>query len=314
MTQSKKHVAVLMGGWSAEREVSLISGGAVCKALDELGHNVTAIDVQRDVNGILRALTPRPDIVFNALHGRGGEDGVIQGLLDLLGLPYTHSGVLASAVAMDKPTAKKVVSQAGVRCPEGFVVTRQEILEKGYPLPPPFVVKPTNEGSSVGVKIIQNADDLKTIEEDSWIFGNEVLIERFIPGHELTVALLGGKNGVRALAVTELRPHAGFYDYTAKYTDGMTDHLLPAPLPEEIYQEALRMAEAGYRAIKCQGAARVDFRWDDSLSGSTGLYFLEINTQPGLTPLSLVPEQAAHENMSFNDLIAWMLENPICPA
>lgn len=315
---TKKHVAVLMGGWSAEREVSLVSGAAVCKALEELGHRVTAIDVQRDATGILQGLTKqaggRPDIVFNALHGRGGEDGTIQGLLEFVGIPYTHSGVVASAIAMDKPLMKCVVAPAGVRCAEGRVVTREEIAKKGYPFPPPFVIKPTNEGSSVGVKIVQQGDNLAVVDEDSWIYGESALIEKYVPGHELTVALLGGKGKVRALAVTELRPKQNFYDYTAKYTGGVTEHLLPAPIPAEVYDACLRMSEAAYTAIGCQGAARVDLRWDDTMPGTTGLYFLELNTQPGFTPLSLVPEQAAYIDMSFNELVAWILEHPTCPA
>ncbi|MDD3289066.1 MAG: D-alanine--D-alanine ligase [Alphaproteobacteria bacterium] len=320
MTSSKKtHVAVLMGGWSSEREISLISGAAVCKALEEIGHRVTAIDVQRDANGIVQSLTKmvggKPDVVFNALHGRGGEDGTIQGLLEFVGIPYTHSGVMASALAMDKPLTKIIVHQAGVRCAEGCVISRKDILTDGYPFSPPFVIKPTNEGSSVGVKIILDGDNLGKIEEDSWIFGDEVLVEKYIPGHELTVAVLGDSRKVRALAVTELKPRGhDFYDYTAKYTGGVTDHLLPAPIPEDIYKEAMSMAEKAYNALKCCGAARVDIRWDDKMPGSTGLHFLEINTQPGLTPLSLLPEQAAHVGMTFPKLVTWILEHSICPA
>jgi D-alanine-D-alanine ligase len=278
---------------------------------------VTPIDVTHDPFQLIEALTPKtgkPDIVFNALHGRGGEDGTIQGLLEFVGIPYTHSGVAASAVAMDKPLAKRAVSQVGVRCAEGVVVTREDIARDGYPLPPPFVIKPPNEGSSVGVRIVQKGDNLDIADAKNWSYGDEVMIEKFIPGHELTVALLGDKSKVRALAVTELRPHQGFYDYAAKYTDGKTDHLLPAPIPAEIYDAALKMSEKAYLALGCQGAARVDIRWDDTMPGLTGLHFLELNTQPGLTPLSLVPEQAKYLNMSFNQLIEWMLENPTCPA
>lgn len=317
MTKPKKHVAVLMGGWSAEREVSLVSGGAVCKALGELGHTFTAIDVQRDITGIIQALTMqagnKPDVIFNALHGRGGEDGTIQGLLEFIGIPYSHSGVMASAIAMDKPLMKSIVSQAGVSCAEGRVVSRQEIIDNGYPLPPPFVIKPTNEGSSVGVKIVHQGDNLEIVEEDSWIFGDQVLIEKFIPGHELTVAVMGGKTEARALAVTELRTSHDFYDYTAKYTDGITTHLIPAPVPADIYEASLRLAETCYKVIGCNGLARVDFRWDDTMPGTTGLYFLELNTQPGFTPLSLSPEQAAYVGMSFAELVDWIIEHPKCP-
>ncbi len=320
MPPTKKKVAVLMGGWSAEREVSLISGGAACKALQELGHEVLAIDVQRDPLGIVQTLTlqstGKPDVIFNALHGRVGEDGTIQGLLEFIGIPYTHSGVLASAIAMDKPMMKIVASQAGVRCPQGVVVTREAIVQDGYPMKPPFVIKPTNEGSSVGVRLVASEEDLQKIEEDGWIYGDTVLIETFIAGHELTVAVLGHEHEAKALAVTELRPKGGhaFYDYTAKYSSGETDHLLPAPIPQEIYDEALRLAVLAYRAAGCQGAARADFRWDDAQKGTEGLYFLEINTQPGMTPLSLLPEQAQYAGMTFNDLIQWMVDHPTCPA
>lgn len=319
MTAKKsKFVAVLMGGWSAEREVSLVSGAAVCKALEELGHRYLAIDVQRDVQGIVQALTMqaagKPDIVFNALHGRGGEDGCIQGLLEFIGIPYTHSPVLASAVAMDKPLMKQVVMQHGVRCADGRVITRDDIVQHGYPLPPPFVIKPTNEGSSVGVKIVHQGDNLDIVEEDSWIYGNEVLIEKFIPGRELTVGLMGNRQSVKAMAVTELRPSQDFYDYTAKYTGGVTQHILPAPVPLDVYQACLQMAETAYQAIGCNGIARIDIRWDDSQPGTKGLHFLELNTQPGFTPLSLVPEQAAYLGMSFADLVAWIIEHPVCPA
>lgn len=318
MSSAHKKVAVLMGGWSAEREVSLVSGAAICKALEERGHQVMPIDVQRDLTGLIQALTMspsgKPDIVFNALHGRGGEDGCIQGVLEYLGIPYTHSGVLASAVAMDKPMTKQVVSAVGVRCAEGKVVTRAEILAKGYPLPPPFVIKPTNEGSSVGVRIVHNGDNLADVEEDSWIYGAEVLVERFIPGRELTVGLMGNKQHVKAMAVTELRPHTEFYDYQAKYTDGVTEHIIPAPVPDSVTQAALQQAERAYQALGCHGVARVDFRYDESQPEAEGLYFLEINTQPGFTPLSLVPEQAKYLGMSFADIVIWILEHPLCPA
>jgi len=319
MTQSKKKVAVLMGGWSSEREVSLVSGGAVCKALQELGHDVRAVDVQRDAAGLVQALTQqvggKPDIIFNALHGRMGEDGTVQGVLEFIGIPYTHSGVLASAIAMDKPTMKNVAVAHGVPCAEGVVVTRDDILAKGYPLKPPFVIKPTNEGSSVGVRIVKTEAQQHTIEEDGWIYGTRVLIEAFVPGRELTVSVLGDSKNAKALAVTELRPRTqDFYDYTAKYSSGQTDHLLPAPVPDDLAAEAKRLSEIVYRAAGCQGAARADFRWDETKPGVEGLIFLELNTQPGLTPLSLLPEQAAFVGMSFTDLMTWILDHPTCPA
>lgn len=319
MTKTSKKVAVLMGGWTSEREVSLVSGGAVCKALKELGHDVIAIDVQRDALGLLQSLTQqasgKPDIIFNAMHGRIGEDGTIQGFLDIIGIPYTHSGVLASAIAMDKPLMKVAAQSVGVPCPEGKTVTREEILKSGYPMDVPFVIKPTNEGSSVGVRLVKTKEDIDKIEEDGWIYGSQVMIEKFIPGRELTVAVLGDGKKAKALAVTELRPrHQEFYDYTAKYTDGQTDHLIPAPIPDDITAEVMRLSVLSYKCIGCNGAARSDFRWDDTQKGTSGLYFLEINTQPGLTPLSLLPEQAQYTGMSFNDLIAWILEHPVWPA
>lgn len=311
----KKHVAVLMGGWSAERDVSLVSGKAVCTALTELGHRVTSIDVTKDITTLLRPLTDsnnKPDVVFNALHGTGGEDGVIQGLLEIIGIPYTHSGVTSSALAMDKPLTKLTVEKYGVRCAEGKVVTRYELKRDGYPMQPPFVVKPPAEGSSVGVRIVHQGDNLDFVDSD-WAYGDSVLVEKFIPGRELTVALLGEKGVARALAVTELRPYEGFYDYKAKYTDGKTEHLLPAPVPADVYDACLKMGEKAYYALNCQGAARIDIRWDDTKPGTSGLYFLELNTQPGLTPLSLVPEQAAYLNMPFNELISWMIDHPTRP-
>jgi D-alanine-D-alanine ligase len=317
MAKAKK-VAVLMGGWSSEREISLISGAAVCKALTELGHTPMPIDVQRDLPGLVQALTMsplgKPDMVFNALHGRWGEDGCVQGVLEFLGVPYTHSGVLASAVAMDKPMTKLVVAAAGVRCAESHVVSHRDIVAHGYPMAPPFVIKPPNEGSSVGVRIVRNAKDLSEIQEDSWIYGEEVMIERYIQGRELTVALIGTAQSVKGMAVTELRPRADFYDYQAKYTDGITDHLIPAPIADEIAKDVIRQSEIAYRALGCNGIARTDFRYDDSLPSTEGLVFLEINTQPGFTPLSLVPEQAHYLGISFNALVARILEQSLCPA
>ncbi|HBM90806.1 MAG TPA: D-alanine--D-alanine ligase, partial [Rhodospirillaceae bacterium] len=272
MTKSPKKVAVLIGGWNAEREVSLISGASVCKALEALGHEVLAIDVQHDAQGLIGQLTQqaggKPSIIFNALHGRIGEDGTMQGFLDIIGIPYTHSGVLASAIAMDKPLMKSVVSGVGVPCPEGKTVSREDIIKNGYPMEPPFVIKPTNEGSSVGVRLVKTKDNISEIEEDGWIYGDKVLIEKYISGHELTVAVLTHKDEAKALTVTELRPrHQEFYDYTAKYTDDQTDHLIPAPIPEEIAAEAMRLAALSCQTIGCNGAARVDFRWDDTKEG-----------------------------------------------
>ena len=304
-----KRVALLMGGRSAEREVSLVSGAACAKGLREKGYDVDVIDVGQDLGALLAALDPKPDVVFNALHGRYGEDGRVQGLLDLLGLPYTHSGVLASALAMDKPLAKQVFGAVGLRCPEGKVISIDR-LAKADPMPRPFVVKPTAEGSSVGVRIVREGDNLPPLGSSGWHFGDEVLVERYIPGRELTVAVMGGE----ALAVTELRPHAGFYDYEAKYTEGKTDHIVPAPVSAAVGEAAKNMAVTAHAALGCRGVTRCDFRYDDSRKGLDGLYLLEINTQPGMTPLSLVPEQAAHRGIDFPDLVAWMVEHAQCDA
>ncbi len=304
-----KRVAVLMGGRSAEREVSLVSGAACVEGLRQKGYDAFGVDVGTDMDDLLRALEPRPDAVFNALHGRFGEDGRIQGLLDLLGLPYTHSGVLASALAMDKPLAKQVFAAVGLKSPEGKVLPVDALL-KGDPFPRPYVAKPAAEGSSVGVRIVRNGDNLPPLGSEHWPFGSEVLVERYIPGRELTVAVMGE----RALGVTELRPHAGFYDYEAKYTAGKTDHLIPAPVPDAVAEAAKSMALAAHAVLGCRGVTRSDFRYDDSRPGVDGLYLLEINTQPGMTPLSLVPEQAAYCGISFPDLVAWMVENAACDA
>lgn len=302
-----KHVAVLMGGWSAEREVSLVSGAACAKALGEAGYRVKEIIVERDLKKLMSALEPAPDAVFNALHGRWGEDGCIQGVLDILGIPYTHSGVLASALAMSKPMAKRLFQSIGIPVAEGKVVSRDAVLA-GDVMPRPYVVKPTAEGSSVGVRIVKEGDNALPFEREAWPYGDEVLVERYIPGRELTVSVRGDK----ALAVTELRPHQGFYDYVAKYTDGKTTHLVPAPVAADVTQACMDYAERAHRVIGCRGVSRADFRYDDTKSAKEGLFLLEINTQPGMTPLSLVPEQAAYLGMSFAELVSWMVENAAC--
>lgn len=292
---SAKHVAVLMGGWSAEREVSLSSGKACAKALRELGHRVTEIDMQRDIAQVL--IKTKPDVVFNALHGRYGEDGCVQGLLELMQIPYTHSGVLASAVAMDKPMARQIFAQAGITCAKGMVVSREAML-KGDPMRRPYVVKPTNEGSSVGVKLVFENDDF-SFTKDNWPYGETVLVEAYIEGREITVAVLNGK----ALGVTEIRPKSGFYDYANKYTDGKTEHLCPAPLSDAEASMVKAIAEKAHAALGCRGLSRSDFRYD----GET-FYILEINTQPGMTALSLSPEIAAHAGISFNALVEKLVE------
>ena len=304
-----KHVAVLMGGWSAEREVSLESGQAVAKALAGRGYAVEMVDAGHDVAATLAALEPRPDAVFNALHGRWGEDGNIQGVLNILDLPYTHSGLLASAMAMDKVVAKRLFAAVGITCPEGFVVDLDRALS-GRVMDPPYVIKPINEGSSVGVHMVMEGDNHPALDRAAWSFGDQVLVERFIPGRELTVAVMGD----RPLGVTELRPHQGFYDYEAKYTDGKTSHLCPAPLPDNISRLAMDAALDAHRALGCRGVSRADLRYDDSEGESGKLYLLEVNTQPGMTPLSLVPEQAAHRGIDFGALVSWMVEAAQCDA
>jgi len=304
-----KHVAVLMGGWSAEREVSLNSGAAVVKALRGLGHSVTAIDVQRDIAQLLTRLFPRPDVVFNALHGRFGEDGCIQGILNILDLPYTHSGLLASALAMDKPSAKKIFAQVGIPIAESVVVGRAALLA-GDPLPRPYVVKPANEGSSVGVRIVGVGDNARPFEAESWPYGETVMVERYVAGREITVAVMGD----RALGALEIRPRQGFYDYTNKYTDGKADHLMPAPLPPALYAEACRLALLAHQALGCRGVSRADLRYDDTQGEPGRLVMLEINTQPGMTSLSLVPEIAAHCGIPFPELVEWMIREARCDA
>ena len=307
-----RHVAVLMGGFSAEREVSLVSGKACIDALREAGYRVTAIDVQRDLRQLLDQLLPqggeRPEVVFNALHGRYGEDGCVQGVLEIAGLPYTHSGVMASAVAMDKEVAKRVFQAAGLRMPEGMIVHRS-FFAAGHPMPPPYVVKPIAEGSSVGVIIVREGANVSAPDLSKWTYGDQVMVERYIPGRALTVAVMGD----RPLAVTELRPTRGFYDYEAKYTDGVTNHIVPADVAAPVAQEAMRVALEAHRVLGCRGVSRCDFRFDDRQPGIEGLYLLEINTQPGMTPLSLVPEQAKHIGISFPDLVSWMVEQALCP-
>ena len=297
-----RHVAVLMGGWSAEREVSLVSGAAVAKALKKTGCRVTPIDVQRDMGSLMTRLYPRPDAVFNALHGRYGEDGCVQGLLNILDIPYTHSGLLASALAMDKPMAKRLFAAAGIPVAEHRIVRRDDVV-RGDVMARPYVVKSLNEGSSVGVTIVLEGDNAPPFTDADWPFGEEVMVERFVPGKELTVAVMGDK----ALAVTEITTDRGFYDYDAKYSDGGSAHLVPAPLEPAVYDEVMRLSALAHEALGCRGVSRADLRYD----GET-VYLLEINTQPGMTHTSLVPEQAAHVGLSFEELVSWMVENVEC--
>jgi D-alanine-D-alanine ligase len=289
-----------MGGWSSEREVSLTSGKGVAGALRERGwSNVTELDMDRDVAARLTQL--KPDIVFNALHGTPGEDGTVQGMMDLMGLKYTHSGLETSVIAIDKELTKMVLVPDGIRMPAGRIVS-SESLHQEDPLPRPYVVKPINEGSSVGVAIVtEDGNYGNPIGKDvpgPWNEFDDLLAEPFIKGRELTVAVLGGD----PLAVTELKPKAGFYDYAAKYTDGLTQHVCPAEIPYEITCAMMDMAARAHRLLGCRGASRSDFRWDDE-QGTDGIYLLEVNTQPGMTPLSLVPEQAKLKGISYGELV-----------
>jgi D-alanine-D-alanine ligase len=300
----KLHVAVLMGGWSAEREISLITGNCVADALESRGHQVTRIDMDRNVAARLGELSP--DVVFNALHGTPGEDGTVQGLMDLMGLRYTHSGLETSVIAIDKELTKMVLVPHGIRMPEGKLVASESLYE-GDPLPRPYVLKPVNEGSSVGVAIVKEGgnygDPIARDVEGPWQEFDRLLAEPFIRGRELTVAVLDDE----ALAVTELCPKSGFYDYDAKYTEGMTEHVCPADIPGEIRDAALAMARDAHLLLGCKGASRSDFRWDDE-RGEAGLYLLEVNTQPGMTPLSLVPEQARARGIDYATLVERIVE------
>jgi D-alanine-D-alanine ligase len=295
----KTHIAVLFGGWSAEREVSLNTGKGVVEALRRKGYTVTAIDVTHDIAKAL--LENRPDVVFNALHGRFGEDGCVQGLLEMLSIPYTHSGVLASALAMDKAKAKIHCAAAGIPVAEGRVVTREEVLA-GDVMSRPYILKPIDEGSSVGVHIFHEGGNSRLTQ---WDYASEmVLAERYIKGREIQVAVLDGK----ALGAIEIRPKGAFYDYEAKYTDGMAEHLMPAPIHPLAYQQVLTYAETAHRVLGCQGLTRSDFLYDDAQGEPGALTFLETNTQPGMTALSLSPEIAAHAGIAYDDLCERLLK------
>ena len=299
-----KHVAVLMGGWSAEREISLRSGKACAEALARLGYRVTRIDVGRDIATVLT--TVKPDVALNVLHGRPGEDGTLQGVLEILGIPYTHSGVMASAVAMRKDIAKELFRAAAVPVAEGLIVSRFEAAKK-HVLAPPYVIKPLAEGSSVGVFIVQpdHTHPPQELTRHDWPYGDELIVEKYIPGKELTCAVMGEE----ALGVIEIVPTVRFYDYEAKYAPGGSQHVLPAPVSSFVYQEVRRVALAAHRALGCRGVSRADFRYDERVEGTGGLVCLEVNTQPGMTETSLVPELAAHAGISFDELVRWMIED-----
>ncbi len=309
MTTKQIHVAVLMGGLSSEREVSLRSGAACAAALEAQGYRVSPLDVGRDIAARLAEL--RPDVCFNALHGRYGEDGCIQGLLETLGIPYTHSGVLASALAMHKERSKPVLAAAGVPVAESFVVSRA-VAAKAHVMPPPYVIKPPTEGSSVGVYIVREdqAHPPQELTSAEWTLGEEVMVERYIAGRELTCAVMGEE----PLGVIEIRPAEGlaFYDYDAKYAPGGSIHVLPAPLKPNVYQLVQKLSLAAHRALGCRGVTRSDFRFDDRPEGTGELICLEVNTQPGMTSTSLVPELAAHSGRSFGELVRWIVEDASC--
>ena len=308
---NRLHVAVLMGGWSSERDVSLSSGNGVADALESLGHRVTRIDMRQEARAELASdlAAAAPDVVFNALHGVPGEDGTVQGLMDLIGLRYTHSGLATSVIAIDKQLTKNALVPHGIRMPGGMIVG-SESLFAADPLPRPYVVKPVNEGSSVGVAIVTEQGNYGSpIGRDvagPWQAFSTLLAEPFIKGRELTVAVLGD----RALAVTELKPKAGFYDYDSKYTDGLTVHVCPAQIPADVAESAMAMALKAHHVLGCKGTSRSDFRWDEEL-GEAGLYLLEVNTQPGMTPLSLVPEQGRHVGLSYAQLVQRIVDEAL---
>lgn len=304
---TRKHVAVLKGGWSPEREVSLVSGRGCADALRQHGYRVTEIDAGRDLADQL--LKVKPDVVFNALHGRWGEDGCVQGLLEILSIPYTHSGVLASALAMHKERAKAVFRSAGLPVAESLVLPRAEAA-KGHVMEPPYVIKPVNQGSSVGVFIVRKGENRPPVELTSsdWDLGEEVMVERFIAGRELTCAVMGEE----ILGVTEIFASTVFYDYEAKYAAGGSRHEFPARIDADDYAEVQRVTLAAHRALGCRGVSRADFRFDDTRKGKPELILLEVNTQPGMTPTSLVPELANLAGYSYGELVSWMVEDASC--
>ena len=307
MTRSDTHVAVLHGGWSAEREVSLDTGKGCAKALKNAGYTVTLIDADHRIASVLEEL--RPAVAFNALHGRWGEDGCVQGILECLEIPYTHSGVLASALAMDKNQAKVVFKAAGLPVADSKVVTRAQAA-MGHPMATPYVIKPVNEGSSVGVYIIEEEASqlLERALSDGGSPEDRLMVERYVAGRELTCAVMGDV----ALGVIDILPATEFYDYKAKYAPGGSRHVLPAEIPEEVYRRVQHLALKAHKALGCRGVTRSDFRYDDRPSGTGELVILETNTQPGMTATSLVPEIAAHAGHSFEDLVSWMVEDASC--
>lgn len=305
---SKKHVAVLMGGWVSERPVSLTSGKECATALQDAGYSVTCIDVDRNLSAVLKEL--KPDVVFNALHGPFGEDGCVQGILEFLNIPYTHSGVMASSLAMNKVAAKAVMSAAGIPVAEHVIVNRHDI-KREHPMKPPYVLKPINEGSSFGVLIVQEDQEFPPQELSSaeWPYPDIIMCEKFVAGRELTCAVMEN----RPLGVIDIVPVGhSFYDYDAKYVEGGSKHVLPAKISRIVYQNIETLAAKAHQVLGCRGVSRADFRFDEREDGSGELICLEVNTQPGMTPTSLVPEMAAHKGISFKDLVSWMVEDASC--
>lgn len=298
-----KTVALLVGGWSAEREVSLMKGRFVEAALKEAGYKVRVVDVTKDLTKLVAELTPKPDVVFNNLYGRGGEDGTIQGLLEIMEIPYTHSGVTASALGMDKPLTRIIAHDHGIQVSEGRIASKEEVLAETV-MPRPYVVKPLNEGSSVGVRIIFEGENQKPLDEDTWAFGEQVLVEKYVPGREIHVAVLDGK----ALDVSEVLFPGRFFDYEAKYHDKRTEYVTPADVPEDVAKTAMDYAERIFKALGCNGLTRCDFRYDDSKSGADAVYFLEINTMPGLAPGSVALIQPELNGYTLATLCAHLVE------
>lgn len=301
-----KKIAVLMGGWSAERDVSLDSGRSIVATLREAGHEVREVDVTRDLAEFLQKMTPRPDVVFNALHGTGGEDGVIQGVLEMMAIPYTHSGVRASAVAMNKVVSRQLFEKAGFMTPPWKLMTAGELWSPRAPLiyPGGYVVKPISEGSSVGVFIIKDDEEMPP-KPDHYSSDYVLLVEQYLPGREIQVGVIGDE----AIGAIEICPKQGFYDYEAKYTEGKADHLMPAPLPDDVYKHVLELGLKAHHVLGCRGVSRSDFIYDDD---KNTFYLIETNTHPGMTSLSLLPEIAAYKGISFPELLLWMIENAQC--
>ncbi len=304
----RKKIAVLMGGWNDEREVSLASGREVVKALTERGYDVQEIDVQRHLQDLMMQLTPKPDLAFIcSMHGKWFEDGCLQGLLEMMQIPYTNSGPLASACAMNKKMAKLLFENAGLPVAEGGLYHRHQV-EASHVMTPPYVVKPVSEGSSLGVKIVREEKDLQNLD-DTWKYGDQIIVEKYIPGREIQVLIMGD----RAIGTVEIRPQDEFCDYKAKYTAGMSERIVPAPIDPKAHDQALEIGLRAHQALGCSGVSRVDLRYDDTAGEPGQFYILEVNTQPGMTPTSFAPLIAAHAGISFGDLVEWMVENPQCP-